>query len=340
MKKIFLCMSLALLCILSCAACGKEEGRTLGVDGYVYVVQNPDQSPETSQEQALSPYGKLYSLIGNGAENFLVSGDSLYFTRKGEGGISVLRVDDLYNAADGPFLSEIVCAPSIQCYTVDAEGSLYYYDSAFNASGGNLYKLDRDGKELFSAAVSVWSKPGSQGSLFDCLAVDGEGRIYLLWGDAVYLFGTDGSQQGNISLEDYVQADPDSSISPRRSLMRDEEGGILCRLLYNGMYGSVLKIWPDGDQKTVPVEGLEDVWAGSDLFMTDSGLLLHDVFSGTLYSCRPEDGKMVRRPLLYWQDSELDASMVNDVAMLPEGELIIQYDISVNNRNGRVLILK
>ncbi len=129
-KALFHFLFISLL-VLSAVSCGKKEERQIGVDGYVYVVQNPDftggvtvnrlesdagqedtadaegageDQNSRTEESAVGAaagnarpnqglYSQLASILGRDGKNYIVSGNSLYFLRSKSGETQILRVD-------------------------------------------------------------------------------------------------------------------------------------------------------------------------------------------------------------------------------------------------------
>ncbi len=319
-KKSCLWCLVLLLCILSCCACGKEEGWEIGVEGYVYTIQDP--------ESGTGEYPGLCSALGEKSEDFLVSGDSLYFTRMQNGSGDVLFRADLTGGEEGRITAEKVdTAGPVTSFAVDPEGSIYYlvqepigetYWSAGNSvlMDNTLYKQGADGDPEV-----LFTEQSKQGVLaVDSLAVDGEGTVCLLLGSRILLFGNDDSSPGSISLGE------ESGIPQwsRGSLMCDEKGRILCVLWdYDSGKRTVHELRPGQKTSLVPVDALTGSVAYS-LTMTSRGLMIQKD-DGVLYSFSQDAGKSVQEPVLRWQDSDLVSGKVEELEILPDGEFLISY---------------
>lgn len=313
-------LTVLLLGILSCSACGKKEEWEIGVDGYVYVVQNSES------------YAELSSLIEEG-EHFLVQGNSLYFLKALESGKTAICRVDFPEGEEGGFdYQEIVTDQGISAYTADLAGNVYYL-ARFSSSGvfvgsladlnnavrkGFLRGVDKDGNELFK--VDDLEVPYLQMDIkytYDCLSVDGDGLIYWLDPQQVSLFGPDGTSRGSIPLGDYAGRYEYSTLF----LMKDGKENVFCVAEDKGP--AVLALHPGANEPLSPFY----VCSGAgfaEVYMDGNGLLI-DEDDGILYSCRQEEKGFVQEPVLRWQDSDLVGNDVRDVVALPNGDFLTAY---------------
>lgn len=307
-----------LLLLFTLSACGKkEEGRQLGIDGYVYIPE------ELSLSNAMIGQVKAYDRY-------------LYYNKRYDTGLETIKGISM----DGGEDREITLykpGGDLADYCVDEEGAVYYYLQSFNwasdlsglsSAGGYLIKMQPDSKVAYKLELPDANVLWDSGS---SLAVDEEKRVALLSEDAIRLIDAKGNQIGRISTEEYKP----EGTSVREQVTEGTEG----RLYYviedeiNGIM-TFYEIVREGGFQLRKAEELSGAWLGR-IYGSDYGLLCDDK-NGTLYRYDEESASW--KEMLYWGDSNLNSS-VSDVVWIEEEKLAAYFTIDSISRNEPVLYL-
>lgn len=302
-KIIWMLLLLLVLSGLLCA-CG-EEGRQRGINGCLYVAEQiPLETSYTYLQEHRVQNGYLYYLAGG----------SLYRTpleEDAEGGVQLGR-------------RELVAEKEISRYTVDEASSVYYFqtetrlmdDGTLEMTGGVLTGKRKDGQEIFSRKFE-FTPEEAEGLLYVPLAADGEGRIYLLAGDNVYVTDADGEPAGVMDIREYCTASPKAE----KKLLEGAEGRVYYYMkdVYKGEMAAYEILWQGGrlaaERVTALDEGVEPGNYG-DVYGSAAGLL-HN-YNGLLRLYRP--GESSAEDLLRWPESDLGREVL-EVAWVSEDKL-------------------
>lgn len=282
------------------SACGNKESRR-GIDGYIYTAA---ELPLEGASRFKSRDGYLYYCDQNNA-------DSLYRIPM-EQLLSVRESDSIKKepVAVGDSGSRILD------YTLDETGAVYYYLAEMDLSAswqseiknGMLIKQSEDKKEIYRIPLELDLNAGYAQNTVS-LAADGEGQVFLLAEDMVYVTGPEGNPAGTLNISEY-QAAGNENASKR--LAEGAEGRIYY-ILENAGRGE-LEVYEILKEKAGSETNfrLERLTAFRDelrtngsygtVFASFSGLLYNDN-DGILKQYQPKDGDF--RELLRWSDSSL-----------------------------------
>lgn len=294
------------LCLLALAAglltaCGRSEGeRTLGIDGAVYIAGEPVLSGDEFFNDLKSRDGYLYYRTGGTLMRLSPgSGD-------GDGAGDAVPVlefpgypldyDLLYHISD---------------YAPGDNGDLYYCRQNFTEGMWKseeyalLIRQTGDGDTVYETPIPI---ADLESDLQCDLAVDGEGRAYLLTRDCLYVVDAAGELIGAIPTEDYF---PSSTIEVTWNsyafLLEGEKGRVYFMTVPNG-WGStaIYEILTDSGCRLNPREDLIKDMNGT--FYSSSYGLLCDKADGILYQYRLSDASW--HPLLRWTDGYVNGGAV------------------------------
>lgn len=300
-----------LAALLSLTACGQEE-RQRGIDGYLYVAEE-------------LPGGKQWGTDLKSSDSWLFyrEQNTIYRMPLGEDGAPQESGRTALPGGQGMF-----------DYTVDAEGSVYYYAPVITIysdyterKGGTLSRYREDGSLDYSLSLEGWSAadittPMNPGFL---AAGDG-GKLFLLMGDVVLV--VDG--QGEIACEIDISALRNSEDGVTEKLMEGEDGKIYYMAAGGGrnLYELAEE---DGSYRPrrCSLEGLEGgQWGIGPSFYGSRRGVLYNSTEGILYRYSPSEDAW--QAVLRWNDSNLPMD-ISELLWLSEEKLIAAYGTYQNN---------
>lgn len=292
------------------SACGGQQEKQLGIDGYVYV---PQQIGGEEEEGKNLP--NVWTVGYGYPQDFKVMGDNLYYAQCSVNGdawaIKRLPLGEEFDFSQG---EELISAGSVGAYTVDAEGNIYYYtqdwnsDTGYNTGGGVLCKISPDGESLYTLKLDE-QVAGFRRT--DSLAADGKGNVYLLAMGKILKIDKEGNLAGEVVTDENHSH---QVILGREYLLETAEGDI-----YYVKYDNECEVWQcmgEGDLKLVkgPIlegRGISRVYRGME------GILVADR-QEVLYRYR--DG--MAEALLCWQESNIMGSNVMEVVPISEDTIL------------------
>lgn len=292
------------------SACGGQQEKQLGIDGYVYV---PQQIGGEEEEGKNLP--NVWTVGYGYPQDFKVMGDNLYYAQCSVNGdawaIKRLPLGEEFDFSQG---EELISAGSVGAYTVDAEGNIYYYtqdwnsDTGYNTGGGVLCKISPDGETLYTLKLDE-QVAGFRRT--DSLAADGKGNVYLLAMGKILKIDKEGNLAGEVVTDENHSH---QVILGREYLLETAEGDI-----YYVKYDNECEVWQcmgEGDLKLVkgPIlegRGISRVYRGME------GILVADR-QEVLYRYR--DG--MAEALLCWQESNIMGSNVMEVVPISEDTIL------------------
>lgn len=292
------------------------EKPSLGIDGYVYLANKLSlPTDEYLKEDIRVHGGYVYYTLDS----------SLYRT----------SFSEELSFENGQLITGSSFGSSLAGYTLGDGGEIYYYtsntelgkdyDTVFN--GGSLVKLAQDGSEIYrlplpDANIARNSNP--------CLAVDSEGRAFLLAEDSIYVADPQGELLSKISTDGHQPAEP--QYGGRAQLLEGEEGRI---------YYAVT------DRET----RLYEITENGAFQLTERNELLKDK-NGTFYGCREgllcdsQDGILYQYSLkdnawhekLRWGDSNLPPGIYG-IAPATTDQIIAYYSFYETNYRPAAFLL-
>ena len=345
MRKTFrygiLALSAAFVCLLS--GCGAEKKHQIGVDGYVYV-----------GETIVKDYGE--------SSRYTVAGDSLYYLQKAnsidslyyqQGANSVKRIaleefldrGDLSGAETvftmgGALFSmenaEDFHMAGIWDYAVDEEGSIYCIlavrkgifsgeEDEWNSGKGILCKQYADGEIAYRIQLPelriLWDNS-------DWLALDGQGRAYVLTAEAILVVDTDGTVKGNLPVE--LAADPYDKRGASGRLLEGENGAVYYVKDELGISITETYLLNEGETLRMTPVSFLSARSGLNLFEGTDGILR--MTSEGLYRCDVAGSTM--EEILKWGDSNLIANNIYTVVQIADGRYMVTIPTLIE-RDGK-----
>lgn len=336
------------LCLLP--ACGREEYKAeAGVDGYVYVPGKLRMTVQPYELKVMENY--LYYIcrkentgervIERADVSSLVSGGDFDSSCRETVLESFTRYGPLPDYAgevltksgyEGKLLEEKKYSFYVQDFAVDPGMNFYYYehiygnpDSGPELLGGILYRKSGKGEIDYQ----VYSRE------IDGLAVDGEGKAYILTGNQILVFDSRGKQAGNSSIEEFKAGKNIRS----EELFGDSEGNVYYSVVYSDMTRRTLEVAENGGGSF----RLQD--AGNFL---GKGIARHypamegNMFLDTvntdqvLYEYRRESGHTA--VLLNWVESGMLNYYVSSIVQISSDRLLVSY--SEPSRKGLYLLTR
>ncbi len=308
-RKRLLAGVLASLMTLSLAACGSGGGETA------------EEETQSGSKWAYVPEYVSLPEEFNGY-NCKILNDSIYYTDSvynGEEGSSRSIVQ--YSLTEAQETARVLVGEgdgSISDFQVAEDGSLYVLDYTYSmtdedyTSKNELVSLDPQGQENWRIDLSgiIGQENYVQG-----MAVDAEGRIYLLLDSKVVLLDETGAQKGEIELS------PDSWImgagagpDGRAYLCyydgaSMDSGTVLAVMDYDGRkLGEAYQNFPDNNSSGGLVSG-----GGDYDFLANDGGRLHG------YRLDTQEDEV----LLQWLDSNINGNYVESVGCLSDGRIVV-----------------
>ncbi len=268
-------------------ACGKADnkadmGPEMGINGYVY------QSSQVPDEES------LYIMTLRAGSN------ALYF--KWKDGIYTIPVEENMDFGKRELL---IADPDLQDYVLGQDGILYYV-TAGDATETTGYLSVSAGCTLIKAAedgTQEWEKSFPDVNIFltgNCLAVDGNGQVFLLSEDTLCRIDKNGDMTDAIPIRDYQIS------GGSRKLVSGEQGKVyFCAARY-GNNDEPWEIYEVTGQEGSP---LKKISGKKGMPFSSACGLLCDSPDGIVYQYR--DDTSAWEPVFRWGDSCLSSPNTN-----------------------------
>lgn len=311
--KKMLATGLAVLTAVSLAACGsdinKNGNRIASGDSFVYVPEYISVGTEEGERPS------LYNAVC--ADGKLYYNSYIYDEATGTSRNPLIRYDIATGSREELNLESEESA-YLRRMAIDREGSLYavWEKTIWDENNPNdwqrenlLEKYDASGSTVFIQNITEDIGSDEENSYIQDMAVDGEGRIYLVFNSLIRLYDSEGGYRGNVETGD-------KWIS---STVRGKDGKVY--IAYSDWTGegvSTVATEVDfngkklGASGTIPnnvdsmSEGLE-----KDFLINDrTRLYEHDLESGTW------------EELLNWMDCDINGEYVELVCSMDDGRLM------------------
>lgn len=343
MKKKILSLILAAALTLSLAACGRggdESGdQTDNSDGgagnsaasvlpeFVYVpefLQMEEENISFYNSKVLGDY--FYYISYNYDEETETSGQCLNRYSFQEGTTDQIPLQLPTNA-------------NMNSWALGPEDSVYaaLYIWNFDEETGEsdttrmLAKYDAQGNEIYANTIDDLLT--DENSYFSSLAVDGQGRVYLMGDTILWLFDEEGNSQGTVTVlsggNGWVQ-----------SLGRGRDGKVYVSVYdYTDSENPVKLTEVDYDAKKMGTsyKGFTSSGGSGALCAGDEyDFMTYDSRGVYGYSLETETSER----LLYWLDSDINGSYVNSLGVMEDGRLVAIYQDWQSNDNGVALLTK
>lgn len=303
---------LAVLTALSFAACGGDskndkDASDLGGE-FVYVPEYISLGEENmSPSSMVCANGKLYFNTYIWDEESGTSRQPMFQYDLATGGMEELRLDNA-EAVEDAYIREMA---------VDKDGNLYivWERSIWDENHPEnwhqdtmLAKYDTSGSNVFLQDISQEMAADEMNTYIQNMAVDGEGRIYLLSESIIRLFDGDGTYRGNVETGDYWVNDmtrgKDGKVYITYNDWNTGNGYVAAEIDFDGKkQGNTHAIQVDVNKLSA---GLE-----KDLLISDRiRLYEYDMESDT------------QEELLNWVDCDINGDYVQLVCPTGEGKLL------------------
>ena len=315
------CLFLAAVLLLS--GCG-AQARQRGIGGSYYEAENIAWEDSPGIIRYRNGYLYVYDENRNELRRQL-SEESGH--RLGEGPEEVV-----YRGTGGMLLQD---------FAVDDQGGIYcfFLKSGLTASfqseitAGVLIKLGADGSTEFELPVEDFPRDWS-GSKGSCLAMGGEGRLFLFSGNTIYVAE---GEHGFISAVD-VSADFPKGQAQRGQIWEGADDRVYCRVDAAGE-NVVYEVAKEGNFFCLKKMGGDEWEAGNAengvLFGSSRGLLCNGS-DGILRQYSPERGCW--RDILNWSDSNV-GGYLTEVVQIAEEEFLASFFLS-SDRKTETYVLR
>lgn len=270
-------------------------------------------------------------------------GDDLYYTNYNWDMETMTSYTSLnrYSIQDGT--TEVINLPlpegaNINGWTIGEDGSLYaaltIYD--WNQTTGTstqtylLAKYDAQGNEVFlnDFTASILNDP--QNSYINGVAVDGQGRSYVMANSLMWLFDVEGILCGTVN----VNGGMGSWIN---GYCRGSDGKIWVTVTtYDGNGSSTALSSVNFESKSLE-DGRSGFPTGSSMTQNAEGkFLLHDGTTVFMYDPDTQETE----ELFDWLDCDINGSFVQSFGALSDGRIIAAYEDWQNNDSGIALMTR
>lgn len=307
-------LGLAVVMTLSLAGCGKGDNQKTdpeqasgsvqtGVGGYVYV-------PE-------------YVEVGKTAENENISDFHIY---EGNMYYTVYKWDDETETGSQDFYrkslnsdaeAEKIAFPGgqnrgVMNFIPDKDGSIYYFVSEYSETeNGNkffLIKYDAQGNQEFEQDISDIINKDENNSYVQYAAIDGEGRICASANDIMWLFDSQGTLQGTISISNWIN-DMGTGKDGKIYVTQYGNNGIeLAEVDFTAKaLGKTYENFPGNGSGSGLIQGIEKD------FLVNDGSKLYE------YDMATQEATV----LLNWLDSDINGSYVQAISVLEDGRIAV-----------------
>lgn len=300
-------VGIMVLLALFCTACGEEGSeRERGIEGYVY-------RPEllfSFQEQA----PRIWKMKVWGGSLYYTWKSTLYRLSVGDG-IEFSESSAVLEDPPGGLL-DYVTGPDQELYYV--AGVERSWDDKTTPPGCTLIKRQEDGRTVYNRFF-----PDAAVSGEECLAVNGDGWVFLLLEDEICCVDPEGEVSGSIGTGE-VRAP-----GMEESLLRGADGRVYYCVKTGSYYYSFYEISGKNSFQLVKLEGPPEKEI-MDVYSSEYGLLC-DTREGILYQCRGDGSGWDM--LMKWGDTDLyhptsDSNLIAQV----DGERILTCLAAVNGR--------
>lgn len=324
-KKSLLSLILSVILALSMAACGSgEEDR--GPD-WVYV-------PEF--------------LTGEDLENISwynagFVGDSLYYTgynwdMETETSYTTLNRYSILDGAKEEIILPLPERANIDGWAVGEDGSLYAALTIYNwneTTGAStqtymLAKYDAQGNEVFLYDFTESILSDSRNSYINGLAVDGQGRSYVMANSLIWLFDAEGNPAGTLNINGGM----DSWLN---GYCRGSDGKVWVTVTtYDGNGSSTALSSVNFESKSLE-DDRSGFPSGSSMTQDAEGrFLLHDGTTVFVYDPNAQETE----ELFDWLDCDINGNYVRSFGALSDGRIIAAYEDWQNDDSGIALMTR
>lgn len=316
-------LSLAVLLALGLTACGREPESDIDFD-WVYV-------HEFLQTEGAG------NINWQGEMSF--GGDKLYYTSNGwnEQTEKYYPVLHRYSFLDGGTGEQELPLPeetNLTGWDIGEDGCLYALLAVWGGSealgiSGNAYmvaKYDAQGKEVF---VTDFSELLERESFPNRLVVDGEGRIYAVEKDVIWLFDAEGAPAGNIKLRDA------GVIGQVKDYCRGSDGCVYVAV--KGCNGSIsatglFSVDFEGKRLEEELPGFPDI---TEIIQNAEGsFLINDGNSVSIYNEETQE----KEKLFDWLDCDVQGSYVTGFGTLSDGRMVAAFEDRNVDDKGIIVI--
>ncbi len=322
-------------CMGILAACGESE-RVDPVKEWVYV-------PE------FISVGEEYASLNNSSE-MQYRGDGLYYIshewddETGAAKMSMCKyslTDKTVTKVPLDWGSEGKSNRSLNNTVFMEDGSMYAtssthtYDEATQTSTSSqgLVKFGPDGKLVFFQDVTEKLKGASQSDYvyINAFAVDGKGRIYMAADTNIWLFESDGTYKGSLTvgsgMDSYLRAmgtGMDGKVyAVNYSYSTDGSSTELVEIDFdNAKTGASYKDFPRGNEETLTP-------SAEDAFIVNDGNSV----------CEYSLATQSKTELFDWLDSDINGEYVGSMGVLEDGRILALINDWSNQENSGIAIL-
>ncbi len=260
------------------------------------------------QELETGEYYVAEELTGTGIFHYKVVDDFLYYIcyQNEEASLNRIKINGGVTFENG---EELLSAASLRGYTADREQNLY--TCTMFQGHVNLCAWSPEGERKFELSLEG-EIPQSTGKV-GCLAADGAGNVYVLVQNVICRIDGEGNLTGRYSTAEWQ--DPFGS----EYLLEAWDGEVY--YINVGQQRNIFRITGDGAglKKEEALKGYFNT-PNLSLYPGQGQILLAET-DGVLYGYSGEQEGL--KPLLKWEDSNLNGSQVYQVAQLPGGELLV-----------------
>ncbi len=308
---------------LMLTACGRAEGAA-GADGEETCEKLADVALEADQV--------------SGFRSVQIAGEQIYcgvYAYDEEQGASVEKIytfsleGDPLGRVDLP-LGE---ARDMVRWCAGGDGSLYLSavrqqeEASVDAGeepSARLYKFDASGALLYCREIPELKGRTEDSPAFDDMAADAQGRVYLLFNQAVFSFDEEGGYRGSVAVEQDVP----------RNLVQGESGDVylLCQTQEGGW--TLSKVDFEGG-RTVLVYSSMPLSGGDTLAVLEGASYLYPASRG-LYRYDRAVGKETF--LFSWSEQDLQEKSVRCIGRAGDGRLLVVSTENGGSGSTRLLI--
>ena len=230
--------------------------------------------------------------------------------------------------------------PNVRTMTYGEDGSIYavieryslnpeegYYESEYG-----LAKFDAEGKIVFNRDMEECFKDSQGNDYLRSVALDAQGRLYVVGDSVIFLFDGDGTYKGAVPAagagNSYMQAmgcggDGKVYVSV---YTYDESGSSnsLNEIDFDGkQLGAAYANFPSSSGEVLTA-------GGNDTFLTTDNKTVYEYSTST----------QTKTALFDWLDSDINGSYVNGMGVTEDGRILAVINDWQNNDNGFVLLTK
>lgn len=323
--------ALAAMTVLSMAACGEEKSNVPQKE-WVYVPEFKTIDGENIDYYDMRLVGEeLFYMSYNWDEETMVSSQNICKYALADGTISEVPITWQDATAD----------QNIGEYCLGQDGSIYamvysyatepneegYYDSK-----ELLCKFDAGGKQLFSIDMAEYTAEDPENSYINSMTVDGNGRMYVASNNIIWLFDTEGTYKGTVSVGNAANAWINAIGSGK-------DGKVYaCSYSHDGTSSGYQLIEIDFDGKTTGAS-YANFPSGNGRGLVsgiEQDFLVHDGTSVYEYDMETQ----TKTAVFDWLDCDINGSTVQNIGVLADGRILAIIEDWESDDRGLAFLTK